>query len=344
VDYLILDIAVRGFATGVCVVLTTLIWMSRIARDAQISITLVTLFTVLKLWSTVAPTIGLPDHILPAMRVLIAGSSFAMTWFVLTIFLDDRRSVVLWLGSGLAIWVAILSTPIWPDIIAYLRAYAIVHFATLLVLVVYSGIGDLQDARRRLRPIMSAFLLFYCLGRALTSRPLQDVRTIDLQLGQASVFLFFITIFALWSLKANLNTWPGKIEPTRTGQPSPTEVSFEQNALVTRLQAEMDGGVWRTEGLTVAALAQKVGVPEHQVRKAINQVLGHRNFASFINAARIDAAKVRLIDQDAQGETILEIAFDVGFSSLGPFNRAFRDATGMSPTDYRKQRLAVPLA
>jgi AraC-like DNA-binding protein len=43
---------------------------------------------------------------------------------------------------------------------------------------------------------------------------------------------------------------------------------------------------------------------------------------------------------EASEETILEIAFDVGFSSLGPFNRAFRETTGKSPTDFRKQALA----
>jgi AraC-like DNA-binding protein len=102
----------------------------------------------------------------------------------------------------------------------------------------------------------------------------------------------------------------------------------------------MEAGVWQVEGLTVGGLAQKVGAPEHQVRKAINRGLGHRNFASFINRARIDAAIKRLDGPEASEETILEIAFDVGFSSLGPFNRAFRETTGKSPKDFRKQALA----
>jgi AraC-like DNA-binding protein len=34
--------------------------------------------------------------------------------------------------------------------------------------------------------------------------------------------------------------------------------------------------------------------------------------------------------------TVLEIAYDVGFASIGPFNRAFRAATGHSPTEYRR--------
>ena len=33
---------------------------------------------------------------------------------------------------------------------------------------------------------------------------------------------------------------------------------------------------------------------------------------------------------------VLTIALDSGFQSLGPFNRAFKADTGMTPTEYRK--------
>ena len=55
----------------------------------------------------------------------------------------------------------------------------------------------------------------------------------------------------------------------------------------------------------------------------------------------VDAAIKRLEAPEAEEQTILEIAFDVGFSSLGPFNRAFRETTGQSPTDFRKQAFAT---
>jgi AraC-like DNA-binding protein len=37
---------------------------------------------------------------------------------------------------------------------------------------------------------------------------------------------------------------------------------------------------------------------------------------------------------------VASIAFDLGFGSLGPFNRAFRDETGLTPTEYRRQKMA----
>jgi AraC-like DNA-binding protein len=37
---------------------------------------------------------------------------------------------------------------------------------------------------------------------------------------------------------------------------------------------------------------------------------------------------------------VLTIALDAGFQSIGPFNRAFKAATGVTPTEFRRQALA----
>lgn len=333
----IVDIALRGAATGICLILASLIWISRIARDAQIALTAVILTSCSRLWTTLPPGIALADPAQGVLRTLGSGGAFAMTWFVLTIFLDDKRFRGVWLGSGAVISAGILATPGLPWIVPALRSYAALHFIGLIGLVLYSGKGDLQNARRRLRPAMSVFLLVYCVTQALTSRPMQGVRSPEAALGQSTVFFLCITLFALWALKANLGHWPGETQPL--AQPSAAPRSPDQDLLIGRIQREMAAGVWRNEGLTVGALAQRVNAPEHQVRRAINRGLGHRNFSSFINSARIEAAKSRLETPESSGVTILEIAYDVGFSSLGPFNRAFREATGLSPTDFRRQAL-----
>ena len=86
----------------------------------------------------------------------------------------------------------------------------------------------------------------------------------------------------------------------------------------------------------IGALADEIGIPEHRLRATINRTLGHRNFASFINGYRIEAAKSALSARDEAQKTILEIAYDCGFASLGPFNKAFRAMTGTSPRDFRR--------
>jgi len=38
---------------------------------------------------------------------------------------------------------------------------------------------------------------------------------------------------------------------------------------------------------------------------------------------------------------ISTIALDAGFQSLGPFNRAFKTETGLTPSEFRAQALTV---
>lgn len=111
--------------------------------------------------------------------------------------------------------------------------------------------------------------------------------------------------------------------------------------LIERLNALMAAEAWRREGLTIGGLAEELGAPEHRLRRLINQRLGHRNFADFLNGHRIAAAKRRLADPAEARTTVAVIAFDLGFGSLGPFNRAFRAATGATPTEWRRQALAA---
>ena len=114
------------------------------------------------------------------------------------------------------------------------------------------------------------------------------------------------------------------------------------DAALDRLDALMrDGEIWRREGLTVGALARELGMPEHRLRVLINSRLGHRNFAAFINSRRIEAARRQLSDPAFARTPVSKIAYDLGFASLGPFNRAFKDAIGATPTEWRRARQAA---
>lgn len=338
-DLEILDFTIRGSILGTMLVLTILIWLSSIEREAQFAFTLLAVATSATSWSHLVQSAGVSVDVVWVFKIVGTLGAVAITWLALTIFLDDKRFRWLWLGSAAFITISTSIVPIWPEFVPVLRAYAVVHLIALLGLILHSGKDDLQDARRRSRPVMSACLLTYSAIQAITSTPIKGFQSTQVALIQSSILWVFTTIFAVWALKANLNNWPGETSPIAADKPTLQERSNEQSALVRRILEAMESGIWQVEGLTVGGLAQKVGAPEHQVRKAINRGLGHRNFASFINRARIDAAIKRLEVPEASEETILAIAFDVGFSSLGPFNRAFRERTGQSPTDFRKSAL-----
>jgi AraC-like DNA-binding protein len=74
--------------------------------------------------------------------------------------------------------------------------------------------------------------------------------------------------------------------------------------------------------------------PEYKVSQCISTVLGFPNFNRLINHHRIERAKRLLADPD-QVRPILEVAFECGFGSVGPFNRAFREQVGVTPRDFR---------
>lgn len=100
--------------------------------------------------------------------------------------------------------------------------------------------------------------------------------------------------------------------------------------------------VWKEEGLTIASLALRARIPETQLRRLINDCLGYRNFPAYVNAHRIAAAKSRLADPVEARISISTIAYDIGFASLGPFNRAFKEEAGVSPSEWRRKALEIP--
>jgi len=116
-----------------------------------------------------------------------------------------------------------------------------------------------------------------------------------------------------------------------------TETNIADKKLLDALMRLMaDERIYRHEGLTIGSLATKLSMPEYKLRRLINQELGYRNFNVFLNNHRIEEAKTALADPSQAEVPVITIAMDAGFQSLGPFNRAFKATTGVTPTEYRK--------
>ena len=127
--------------------------------------------------------------------------------------------------------------------------------------------------------------------------------------------------------------------------PRPSTVSNEPSAADRKLLDALmrlmaDERIYRHEGITIGTLATKLGVPEYKLRRLINQRLGFRNFNVFLNNHRIAEAKAALADPSQAEVPVITIAMDAGFQSLGPFNRAFKATTGVTPTEYRRRNEA----
>ena len=130
----------------------------------------------------------------------------------------------------------------------------------------------------------------------------------------------------------------------RTGASPPARraPTADDARLAERLLALLrDEAIDAEPDLKIADVAARLGQPEYKVSQCIRAALGFANFNRLINHHRINRAMGLLSDPD-QGQPILEIAFECGFGSVGPFNRAFKDQTGLTPRAFRAARRRWP--
>lgn len=114
-------------------------------------------------------------------------------------------------------------------------------------------------------------------------------------------------------------------------------LSDSEQKLLGRIQHLLDREkVYQEAGYSRRAMANELGVPEHQLSKVVNVGLGE-GFSEAINRRRIDEAKTLLADTDS---SVSEIAFEVGFNSLPSFNRTFKQLVGRAPSRWRAEARA----
>lgn len=127
-----------------------------------------------------------------------------------------------------------------------------------------------------------------------------------------------------------------------TGVPPTMGEDAADRKLVDALMRLMgDERIYRHDNITIGTLATKLKIPEYRLRRLINQQLGYRNFNVFLNNHRIEEVKAALADPTQAEVPVITIAMDAGFQSLGPFNRAFKATTGVTPTEYRRLKAAA---
>ena len=207
---------------------------------------------------------------------------------------------------------------------------------------------DLVEGRRRLRLVFAvATALYTVLTMALDWLWPGGLSAAPLSLANAAGLMSLIFLFSvlrsLPSIEQPLAPAAARARPTQfldndlRTPPSPTGPDA---ALLKALRKLIDHGkVYREQDLSIASLSQKLDIPEHRLRHLINRQLGHRNFSAFVNGYRLAEAETALGDPAQADVPILTIALDAGFGSIGPFNRAFKAHTGLTPTEYRRARL-----
>ncbi|MFI5160579.1 MAG: ABC transporter permease [Sphingobacteriales bacterium] len=89
--------------------------------------------------------------------------------------------------------------------------------------------------------------------------------------------------------------------------------------------------------LSLASLAEKLGLTTHELSRVLNTVL-KKSFNDFINEYRVQDAARKMQDPAFDHITLLGIAYESGFNSQTSFNRIFKQITGKSPVEYKKEQ------
>lgn len=98
-------------------------------------------------------------------------------------------------------------------------------------------------------------------------------------------------------------------------------------------QLVLDEKLYENPELSVADIAQPLGIAPKKVSQIINQGFAV-NFNDYINQHRVKAVIAKLQEGEHSIQTLLAIAYDCGFNSKSTFNRAFKRHTGLSPNAY----------
>ena len=196
--------------------------------------------------------------------------------------------------------------------------------------------ADLVEDRRLLRKIFIAIVGTFVFAMILGERlliPWQSAALFDVHITLSMVGALLSTAM-LWIMfrpdaAAYLDPLRSEAVPAAVERP-PDDSDLE--ALRRVLDVER---VYHESELTVASLAERVAIPEYRLRRVIHERLQYRNFNALLHRYRIEEACALLADPQRRHLPILTIALSVGYNSINPFNRAFRELKGMTPSEFR---------
>jgi AraC-like DNA-binding protein len=292
------------------------------------------------------------------------GATHFSTWHAPLIALSTGNAVVFWLFAralfddafrlrwwhGL-IWVAVTAlsfvnclfiAPLATIRVSIIAAnlLALGFIALAVIQSVRSWTTDLVEQRRRLRVfIVSATALYGSANAVLQIAMSGSEAAAIANVANSAVLAGIVAGISVAMMHVEAaDLFPAAIAatPQAAALSPPDSRAADQKLVDALLRLMADERIYRQENLTIGMLATKLSVPEYRLRRLINQRLGYRNFNVFLNNHRIEEAKAALADPAQAEVSVIAIAMDAGFQSLGPFNRAFKAMTGLTPTEYRR--------
>jgi AraC-like DNA-binding protein len=338
-----LEAGLRGGAIAVFLLLAITGWRdARRAPAARLAV-LFDLCAIAYLIESAPPLAAAhPAWIVPIQILSMATPAVFLHWTAANF--DDFFVPTWWRWLPFAAMIALSAGAIATDWAPAWRAAQIAALLLAVAGIVQTLAGrnaDLIEARRRFRLVLAigvgAWIVVLTLIGASASPAL---RAAARPVTTGGVFAFALAIALM-----RLRLAPGASAPLAAAAPAsgppgaPAASDPQDRALLDRLQLLMEHDrIYREEGFGLPMVAARLAIPEYRLRRLVNRCLGHRNFISFANGYRLAETMSALADPSQRQVPILTIALDAGFQSIGPFNRAFKAHTGLTPTEFRRER------
>lgn len=352
------DLGLRGAVVALCLLIAGMALRDR--RDSTAAV----LGAALAIGAAASiicstPTFPRPFAWWGLLLLAVASANGVVFWLWARAAFDDDFVLrpwhgVLWAAVAVAQWLdASGTTRSAPLELAIERtlSFGILGLALLAVAqTLLTWRADLVQGRRRLRMVVLIGATTQIVLNSYLS-VLQQPSTAVFSMSSVAnaFFLFMLVCLSAWTLlEAGGQKEAILLPATNVPSGAPAKASDDQcksaaiePLLLRRLEQLMTvERIYRREGLTIGSLSAELGVPEYRLRRLVNEGLGYRNFNAFLNHSRIEEAKAALADPEQVEVPVLTIAMDTGFQSIGPFNRAFKAATNLTPTEFRRLAMA----
>ena len=94
--------------------------------------------------------------------------------------------------------------------------------------------------------------------------------------------------------------------------------------------------IYRQDNFSLTVLAERIGEQRHHISQSVNEQSG-MSFPKYVSSFRVEDAQQLLTEKSKAEMNISQVAFAVGFNTKKAFNLAFKNETGMTPTEYRRK-------
>ena len=188
-----------------------------------------------------------------------------------------------------------------------------------------------------LKLIVVGFLIFWAFGAfASLASQFDYVQVADATGLYGNYFLFaLVNTLVIFSLTRHTKTAKRESKSSSDASQAHDYTDEQVNRLIKTLETREP---FLNPDLTLEELSKTTSIPQRTLSSIINRH-HNKNFFEFINEYRVERAAGLLLADDEK-LSMLDIMTESGFNSKSAFNRFFKKAKGMTPTQFKSSNTA----